>query len=184
MQEKRAEKNGKIGRLRARLVPALLASLTLAILIALLVYFNVDKAYGIGTSAVIFTSFASSIFIMFITPSSRAAKPKRFVKSYLLAGVIGYLGSMALPFVPLFAVAGLVLFFMIVTMIITDSEHAPAAAIAFAFVLFKVGILGMIIIASAVAIILAIRFVLEALIFRFEKDIERLDERIERGKSR
>ncbi|MGC8673384.1 MAG: hypothetical protein ACP5TO_07815 [Thermoplasmata archaeon] len=32
------------------------------------------------------------------------------------------------------------------------------------------------IIASAVAIILAIRFVLEAMIFRFEKDIERLEE--------
>jgi hypothetical protein len=64
---------GTAKRLRARLLPALLASLTLAILIALLVYFNIDKAYGIGTSAVIFASFASSIFIMFITPSSRAA---------------------------------------------------------------------------------------------------------------
>ncbi|MGC8538230.1 MAG: hypothetical protein ACP5MZ_04625 [Candidatus Micrarchaeia archaeon] len=70
-----SKSKGTAKRLRARLLPALLASLTLAILIALLVYFNIDKAYGIGTSAVIFTSFASSIFIMFITPSSRAAKP-------------------------------------------------------------------------------------------------------------
>ncbi|MGC9190562.1 MAG: HPP family protein [Candidatus Micrarchaeia archaeon] len=163
-----SKSKGTAKRLRARLLPALLASLTLAILIALLVYFNIDKAYGIGTSAVIFTSFASSIFIMFITPSSRAAKPRRFVMSYLLAGIIGYIGSMALPLMALFVVAGLVMFFLIIAMIIIDSEHAPAAAIAFAFVLFRVGILGIIIIASAVAIILAIRFVLEAMIFRFE----------------
>jgi hypothetical protein len=95
--------------------------------------------------------------------------------SYLLAGIIGYLGSMALPLMPLFVVVGLVMFFLIIAMIMTDSEHAPAAAIAFAFVLFRVGILGIIIIASAVAIILAIRFVLEAMIFRFEKGIGKIE---------
>ena len=67
-------------RLKHRIVPAILAGLALALLVFLLQYFDIDKAYGLGTSAVIFTSFASSIYIMFITPNSRAAKNSKFVK--------------------------------------------------------------------------------------------------------
>ena len=52
-------------RLKHRIIPAVLAGLNLALLVFLLEYFNIDKAYGLGTSAVIFTSFASSIYIMF-----------------------------------------------------------------------------------------------------------------------
>jgi len=45
------------------LVPALLAGFTLALLVFALSYFRINLAYGTGTSLVIFTSFASSIFI-------------------------------------------------------------------------------------------------------------------------
>jgi len=77
----------KSNNLLARtLVPALLAGFTLALLIFILSYFRIDLAYGTGTSAVIFTSFASSIFIMFLMPRSTAAKSSKFVKSYALAG--------------------------------------------------------------------------------------------------
>ena len=58
-------------------------------------------------------------------------------------------------------------------MIAKHSEHPPAAAIAFAFVLFKVGILGILVIALGVLIILSVRFALERLVLGFVKDIER-----------
>ncbi len=155
----------------------MLAGFTLALLVALLLYLKIDALYGVGTSAIIFTSFASSIFIMFITPNSRAAKNAKFVKSYMLAAVVGYFGDLLLIALPLAIVVGLVLFLLIVLMILTRSEHPPAAAIAFAFVLFRVGIVGLIVIFSGVAIIVAVRFLLEKAIFEVEREVRRLDER-------
>jgi len=63
-------------------------------------------------------------------------------------------------------------------MIATHSEHPPAAAIAFAFVLFKVGILGILVIALGVLIILAVRFTLERLMFKFEKRLREEEAKI------
>ena len=157
-------------RLKHRIIPAILAGLNLAILVFLLEYFNIDKAYGLGTSAVIFTSFASSIYIMFITPNSRAARNSKFVKSYIIAGIVGTLGGLSLAVLPLYAVAALVIFSVSVLMIITKSEHPPAAAIAFAFVLFRMGYIGIIIIASGVVIVVTLRYLLEKTTFEIERE--------------
>jgi hypothetical protein len=162
-------------RLKFRLIPAILAGLNLALLVFFLQYFNIDKAYGLGTSAVIFTSFASSIYIMFITPNSRAAKNSKFVKSYAIAGVVGSLGGLGLAIMPLYAVAALVIFFVSVLMIITKSEHPPAAAIAFAFVLFRIGYIGIIIIASGVVIVIALRYILEKTMFEVEREVLKVE---------
>ena len=162
-----------IGRLKKRLIPAVFAGITLSIMVLLLEYFKTDILYGIGINAVIFASFASSIYIMFIMPNSRAAKSSKFVKSYALAGVVGYLGGLISGMLPLFAVAGIVIFVLIALLILTYSEHPPAAAIAFAFVLFHVGVIGMVVIAAGVAIVLLSRFVLEKKIFEIERKIEK-----------
>ncbi|MCL4387660.1 HPP family protein [Candidatus Marsarchaeota archaeon] len=158
-------------RLKHRIVPAILAGLALALLVFLLQYFDIDKAYGLGTSAVIFTSFASSIYIMFITPNSRAAKNSKFVKSYTIAGIVGSIGGLGLAVMPLYVVAALVIFFVSVLMIITKSEHPPAAAIAFAFVLFRIGVIGIIIIASGVIIVVTLRYLLEKTTFEVEREM-------------
>ncbi len=165
-------------RLKRRLIPAALAGATLAILVLLLEYFRIDLLYGVGTSAIIFTSFASSIFIMFIMPNSRAAKASKFVKSYLLAAIVGYIGGFATSILPLFVVAGIVVFVLIVLMILTYSEHPPAAAIAFAFVLSHIGIAGIAIIVIGIAIILLLRFILEKSIFELERKIEKIERNI------
>lgn len=168
------EKSSK--RLKRRLIPALLAGVTLAILVFLLEYFRIDLLYGIGSSAVIFSSFASSIFIMFITPNSRAAKSSKFVKSYLLAAIVGYIGGFATSVLPLFIVAGVVVFVLILILILTYSEHPPAAAIAFAFVLFRVGVAGIAIVLAGIGIIVLFRFLLEKTIFEFERSIKKIEE--------
>ena len=162
-------------RLKRRIVPAALAGVTLSMLVLLLEYSKVDALYGYGTSIVIFTSFASSIFIMFIMPSSRAAKMGKFVKSYVLAAIVGYLGSMAVGILPLFLISGIVIFALAVLLILTNSEHPPAAAIAFAFVLFHVGEFGILIIATGIAVILLFRYVLEKSIFELEHEVKKIE---------
>ncbi|MCL5679742.1 MAG: HPP family protein [Candidatus Marsarchaeota archaeon] len=170
-------------RLKHRIVPALLAGLVLALLVFMLQYFNIDRAYGLGTTAVIFTSFASSIYIMFIMPNSRAARNSKFVKSYIIAGIIGYIGGLGLAYLPLYAIVAVVLFVVSLLMIITKSEHPPAAAIAFAFVLFHMGYLGIIIIASGVIIVVVLRYLLEKTIFEIEREMLKSELRRKAAKS-
>ncbi len=165
--------NKKIVRLKRRILPALLAGITLSILVLLLNYFNIDLRYGFGISAIIFTSFASSIFIMFIIPNSRAAQYSKFVKSYIFAAIVGYLGGFAINILPLYVVSGIVLFVLILLLIITSSEHPPAAAIAFAFVLYHIGFVGIILIVVGIIIVLILRFVLEKSIFEVEMDLKK-----------
>lgn len=162
-------------RLKKRVVPAALGGVTLSMLVLLLEYFRTDAIYGNGISLVIFASFAGSIFIMFIMPNSRVAKIGRFVKSYIMAGIVGYLGSLALGILPLFLISGMVLFALTVLLILTDSEHPPAAAIAFAFVLFHVGIFGIFIIFLCVAIVLLFRYILEKGIFELERKVKKME---------
>lgn len=176
---KRAEQSitgeGSYIRLKKRIVPAALGGITLSMLVLLLEYFKTDAIYGYGISLVIFASFAGSIFIMFIMPNSRAAKVGKFVKSYILAGIVGYFGSLAVGILPLFLISGIVLFALTVLLILTDSEHPPAAAIAFAFVLFHVGILGILIIFLCIAIILLFRYILEKSIFDLERKVKKIE---------
>ncbi|MCL4371711.1 HPP family protein [Candidatus Marsarchaeota archaeon] len=181
MKEPRSFKEA-LRRLKYRVVPSIFAGVALGVLVFMLKYFEIDKAYGLGTSAVIFTSFASSIYIMFIMPNSRASHNSKFVKSYVIAGIVGTLGGLGLAYVPLYAIAAIVMFTVSVLMIVTKSEHPPAAAIAFAFVLFHVGIIGIIIIASGVALVVLLRFVLEKSMFEIEREVRRVEER-ERLKS-
>jgi CBS-domain-containing membrane protein len=162
-------------RLKHRVLPAIIGGVALAFLVFMLQYFNIDRAYGLGTSAVIFTSFASSIYIMFIMPNSRASRNSKFVKSYILAGITGFFGGLLLPYMPLYAVAAIVLFVVSILMIITKSEHPPAAAIAFAFVLFHIGYIGIIIIASGVVLVVVLRYLLEKSIFEIEREMQKVE---------
>lgn len=162
-------------RLKHRILPALLAGITLLILVFMLQYAKIDKAYDLVSSAVIFTSFASSIYIMFITPNARTAKSSKFVKSYIIASIVGSIGGFLIVYLPLYIVAGMVLFFVSILMIMTQSEHPPAAAIAFAFVLFKVNYTGILIIISGIIIVLAVRYVLEKTLFEVEGGISKAE---------
>lgn len=153
----------------ALLVPALLAGATLCLTLVLLSLLRIDLRYGAGSSLIIFASFASSIFIMYMTPHSKAAKPSKFVKSYLLAGIVGYFGYAILAFMPLYYAAGFVMFLISMLMVVTRSEHPPAAGIAFAFVLFRIGVFGIIAVASGALLILFVRYMLNLIVFKFEE---------------
>ncbi len=166
-----------LGRMKIRIVPAILASVALSMLVFLLVYFKIDAISGVGTSAVIFSSFASSIFIMFIMPNSKMAKIGKFVKSYLIAGVIGFLGSLGLAVFPIYIISAFVLFGVIVLSVITRSDHPPAAAIAFAFVLFHISYGGILVIVLGVIIVVFLRYVLEKSIFELEREVKSLEKR-------
>lgn len=143
------------------IIPLVLTSLVVVFLIFVLHEINFDIRKVSGASAIIFTSFASSAFIMFLMPYSKSAKRMRFVKSYLIAGIFGYIGFFASDFINFYIVTGVVMFVVSLLLFETDSEHPPAVGIAVAFLLFKIPIYGILTLVAGVAILVAAKTILQ-----------------------
>lgn len=154
--------------IRNGLLPALMAAISIVVIMYVIKYFNFDFLYGNGSSEIIFASFASSAFILFMMPRSRSAQPSKFLKSYFIAAGMGYLGFILIPFVPEYLLFTLILFFGILLLIATRSEHAPAMAILFAFLLFRVGPLGVIVIIVSAFLLLFLRIGMENSVYMLE----------------
>lgn len=154
--------------LRKIVVPAFFTAFAAALLVFALRYMNFNLRYGVGSSEIIFASFGSSLFLLFMAPKSKTASVRKFVKSYLLASLIGVAGSSMLSYLPLFLVAGIIIFVASIVLFVTDSVHPPAMAIAFAFILFRIDAYGMVIVASAAFLILLLKLFFDRFVYPFE----------------
>lgn len=168
---KKARHKKKEVLLKNKVIPAVLTALSVSILTLILYYVNFDISYGSGSSAILFASFGTSAFVLFMMPMSKAAKLDSFVKAYALGTILGLVGFYLLAIFPLYIVAGIIIFLFSLTMYITGAEHPPAIGIAMAFVLFRIDIYGVLIVAAGVAILLFLRVVLERFVYIVEKDI-------------
>lgn len=144
-------------------IPILLTSFIVVLLIFILHEINFDIKEVSGASALIFTSFASSAFILFLMPYSKAAKKTRFIKSYLIAGLFGYMGFLLSEAISFYIAAGITIFIVSLLLFETDSEHPPALGIAVAFLLFKIPIYGIITLFAGMAILVLSRYILQKL---------------------
>ncbi|MDE1870773.1 MAG: HPP family protein [Candidatus Micrarchaeota archaeon] len=157
--------------LKNKVIPATLTALAVSILTLILYYLNFDLSYGSGSSAILFASFGTSAFVLFMMPKSKAAKIGSFVKAYIFGALLGLSGFYMLYALPLYVVAGIVIFFFSLVMYIGGAEHPPAIGIAMAFVLFRIDIYGVLVVAAGVVILLFLRMVLEKFMYIVEKDI-------------
>jgi CBS-domain-containing membrane protein len=118
------------------LFPALLAGLTI---------FAIGMIWDIQHYGIIFASFGSSAFIVYINPKSEQASMHNILGAYPLAGFFGYatiefllppLQNMVFDDVFSYAVAGgFAVAITIIAMLMTGFKHAPASGAALAFVL-------------------------------------------------
>lgn len=142
-------------------IPLLATSFVVVMLIFILHQINFDIRAVSGASALIFTSFASSAFILFLMPYSKAAKRTRFIKSYLIAGIFGYIGFVLSSFINFYIVTGIILFVVSLLLFETDSEHPPAIGIAVAFLLFKIPIYGILTLVVGVFILVLAKYLMQ-----------------------
>ncbi len=166
--------------IQRKVIPGLLTALSLAVLIFLLHVFNIGLETGLGSSAVIFASFAASAFILFMMPHIKAAKPIRFVKSYIIGAILGYAGFLLTNIVGLYISIVIVIFVLVLLLVLFDAEHPPGAGIAFAFLLYHVGWTGIIVVVAGVLIMLFIRYILEKAVYVVEEDFTKVEKAVER----
>jgi hypothetical protein len=142
-------------------IPLIATSFVVVLLIFILHEINFDIREISGASALIFTSFASSAFILFLMPYSKAAKKTRFIKSYLIAGLFGYAGFFLSKFINFYLIAGIVVFVVSFLLFETDSEHPPAIGIAVAFMIFKIPIYGVITLVIGIFILAGSKYIMQ-----------------------
>ena len=145
------------------IIPLVLMSLTVVLLIFVLHEINFDIRKVSGASALIFTSFASSAFILFLMPYSKSAKNTRFIKSYIIAGAFGYIGFFLSSVINFYLITGAIIFIVSLLMFETDSEHPPAIGIAVAFLLFRIPIYGVLTLLIGIGILAIAKAILEKL---------------------
>ncbi len=130
------DEKGRGLNLRHVVFPSVLAGVSI---IVIAYFWNITQ-YGI-----IFASFGSSAFLVYVTPKSKQANIRNILGAYPLAGFFGYLSSSyILPFVNFpdvnfdYAITGgIAVMLTILAMRLTGFEHAPAAGAALAFVIKK-----------------------------------------------
>ena len=121
------------GKIKHVLFPAVLAGFTI---------FAMATIWNISDYGIIFASFGSSAFIVFVIPKSEQASVPNILGAYPLAGFFGYATiKYLLPYLNFghsldYAIAGgFAVGITILAMLLTGFKHAPAGGAALAFVL-------------------------------------------------
>ena len=118
-------------------IQPVLAGLTIAVILLVL---------DVVTETALIAALASSAFIAFTMPHSYFAKPRSLLGGYLVSSVIGIgcdmisvhphaIGLFQSAEAATIALAAFSVSLSIFVMVITDTEHAPAAGLALGFVL-------------------------------------------------
>ena len=145
------------------IIPTLITTIALIILIYIFESVNLDLRSNIGYSLVVFTAFAGSAFILFMTPYSRSSSVKRFVKSYAIASIFGEIGFLLTGVIGFYPASAITLFIVALLLFETDSTHPPAMGIAFAFVIFQIDYVGFLVVVLGVALFAGMKIAVEKL---------------------
>lgn len=160
----------KINRSK-KLVNSIAAGVTIGLIVLIMQFVHFDSTYGLGSSAIIYASVGASAFILFVMPKSRAAAKASVITSYIIAGFVGYFSYYSSAYIGLAAAAALAVGLTGIFMVLSNKEHPPAAGLALAFVLFKVGLAGVLLVILLGFLIVGIAYVLSIFIRDVEKEV-------------
>ena len=155
------EASSKIQFVKSAVIPSILLGITLSIFSALFFALRDYLIILADAKYLIFASFGSTAFIMYLMPKSPSAKISKFAKSYVAASLIGYAGLYIAGYLGIFAAIAIVETFIAITMVALKAEHPPAAAIGLVFTINRVGAAGILLIIIGILTISGLTMVLK-----------------------
>ena len=155
------------------LIPSILMGITISALSALLYLLRNELVIISESKFLIFASFGSTAFIMFLMPSSPSAGIVRFVKSYTIAAVIGLFGFYAYPVLGTFFDLGIVETLIALALVSARAMHPPAVAIGIVFAVGRVGPYGVAVIALGILTIVVLRIILDKIVLVTEEELSK-----------
>ena len=155
------------------LIPSILLGITISTLSALLYLLRNELIMISDSKFLIFASFGSTAFIMYLMPSTPSARIVKFVKSYIIAAIIGLLGFYLYPVLGILFDLAMVETLIALVLVSAKAMHPPAAAIGIVFAVDRIGIYGIVIIVLGILTIIALKIILDKIVLVTEEEIER-----------
>jgi CBS-domain-containing membrane protein len=156
--------------IRGSIIPSIMIGITVAVLAFIINIVKTHLLIGEGSRLVIFASFGSSAFILYMFPRSRHAKIYKFAGSYFVAAVAGIGGTLLIPAAGVYYTVAVVEMLISFIIVIAGLEHPPAVAIGIVFVIGRVGLYGLLVIVVGVAAVSLMKTILEKTVYKIEED--------------
>jgi hypothetical protein len=119
--------------LRNGVIPAIFIGITLSFTIFFLSLVHI-YIFPIA-KFIVFSSFASSSFLLFMEPHQESSRVSKFVKSYIISGIMGIIGFYISVHIGLYYTLALVETLVALLLVASSSMHPPAMGIAVVFIL-------------------------------------------------
>jgi CBS-domain-containing membrane protein len=155
------------------LIPSILLGITISTLSALLYLLRNELIILSDSKFLIFASFGSTSFIMYLMPTSPAARIDKFVKSYIIAAIIGLLGFYLYPALGILFDLAMVETLIALALVSAKAMHPPAAAIGIVFAIGRIGLYGIVVVVLGILTIIALKIILDKIVLVTEEEIEK-----------
>ncbi len=156
--------------IRNHIIPAIFIGITVSFTIFALSLFHV---YIVPVAKfIVFSSFASTSFLLFMESKQSASRISKFVKSYIIAGIMGIAGFFISVHIGIYYSLAVVETAIALLLVITESEHPPAMGIGVVFIFERANIFALAFLLTGMVIIILMDKFLNKFIYVLKNDVK------------
>ncbi len=156
--------------IRNSIIPAVFIGITISFTIFALSLLHI---YVVPIAKfIVFSSFASSSFLLFMEPKRSSSSISKFVKSYIISGIIGVIGFFISVHIGLYYTLAIVETAIALLLVLTKSEHPPAMGIGVVFILERANIFALVFLVTGMVIIILMDKFLNKFVYVIKNDIK------------
>jgi hypothetical protein len=157
-------------RIRNSIIPAIFIGITLSITIFSLSLIHV---YIVPIAKfIVFSSFASSSFLLFMEPHQESSRINKFVKSYIISGICGIMGFFVSLHIGLYPTLALVETAVALLLVIFQAMHPPAMGIAVVFILERANVFALLFLFAGMLLIIVFDHFLNKFVYVIEDEFK------------
>lgn len=157
-------------QIRNGIIPAIFIGITLSITIFSL---SLVHIYIVPIAKfIVFSSFASSSFLLFMEPHQESSKINKFVKSYIISGVCGIMGFFISLHIGLYITLALVETLVALLLVTFQAMHPPAMGIAVVFILERANLFALLFLFTGMLLIIVFDRFLNKFVYIIEDEFK------------
>ncbi|EQB70239.1 MAG: HPP family protein [Candidatus Thermoplasmatota archaeon] len=159
-------------KLRNNVVPSIFIGITLSLTILFLALLHI---YMVPIAKfIVFSSFASSSFLLFMQPHQESSRLSKFIKSYIISGLIGIGGSFIALHIGIYYSLALVETLVALFLVLFNAIHPPAMGIAVVFILERANIFALLFLFSGMILIILFDKFLNKFVYAMEGEFKKI----------
>jgi hypothetical protein len=162
----------RIVQIRNSIIPAIFIGITITFTILFLSLLHI---YIVPIAKfIVFSSFASSSFLLFMEPKQDSSRISKFVKSYIISGAIGIIGAFIAPHIGLYYSLALVETVVALLLVAANAMHPPAMGIAVVFIFENANVFALLFLFSGMVLIILLDKFLNKFVYLFDDELKKV----------